>query len=216
MIRIGAKKLAELSHASHAQLRSQVRAIKYPDEDANAAGSAYHAEARRYIYEFHARGRSTGWLQDKADDLRARSRASTRDYDIRRLASNASGLEDYIDSFSTKTYADVERVSLPLDIGDLRIGLKADFKATYRGRQTVFRLEMARTTRTARGDQELDTMLRLYTHAALEAGLVTSHTAVKLLDVPTGRVINGPRIGPRFVANVEALAESISNIWDAI
>jgi hypothetical protein len=211
MIRLSAKQLAMYMTSNHAQQRTFVRKLKYPDEDVFPPG-AYYRETRESIVRYHRDSRDRDWLNDQATELEvfgSRIGGNTET----RLDNNARLLRKYSEHFGDRRLVLTGDLSLRFRHGNVAVSAIPELYALERKREKVIKLDLV-----IKGyDDEIARLVaQIFLEAADQGELGLRSSNIEYVHVLSGTIMRATNSRSRILRNVEAASDTISAIYDSL
>lgn len=210
MIRMSVKGLIRYMEGDEVAKRRVLTEFKFPDE--GKAASSYYREATPAICQCVTGKISSMQMLARAEILvrEAESAPPTR---RARLRHNARAIVDFHEHFGDMSLQGGQSQRLSYVQGGVRVAVHPELWFVQRGEQHLLKLELGTESLST---DALQTLAQLLYHAASQAGLALAPRQVGVLEVATGKIHRGKRVGPRLERRLAAALENIEAIWPSI
>lgn len=210
MIAINAKGLIKYMEADDAKKRAVLADFKFPEVD--KAPTRYYREAQPAIWQCLAGKITRGQMLARAEALTKEAMATTAARRTR-LNHNARAIVEFDEHFGDRGLRAEPSHRLYFVHGGVRVGVHPELWVVERAEQHVLKLELG-TESLSEG--ALGTLAQLIYHAAVQSGWTLEARQTGVVQVATGEIHRGKRIGPRLERRIAAALENIEAIWPSI
>lgn len=210
MIEISAKGLIKYMEGDDVQRRRVLAAFKFPE--VGKAPRTYYRDAIPAIRQ-HLQGTLTkAQMLARAEALVKEAATSTGGRHTR-LMHNARGIIAFDEHFGDRGFRAMTSHRLSYVQGNVKVAVHPELWVMERNEQQIFKLELATEALSSRA---LETLAQLIYHAAMQHEVPISPKQAGVLEVATGEIHRGKKIGPRLGSRIAAALENIEALWPSI
>lgn len=210
MIEISAKGLIKYMEGDDAQRRRVLADFKFPD--VGKAPRSYYRDALAAIKQCLGRKISRAQMLARAETLTTEA-VGTIPARRLRLMHNARAIIAFDESFGDRGLSAGTSHRLSYVQAGVKVAVHPELWIVERNQQHVLKLELASEPLPSRA---LETLAQLIYHGAKQHDLDVTPRQVGVLEVATGEIHRGRRIGPRLEARISAALENIEAMWPSI
>lgn len=210
MIDLNVKGLVQFMAGDDAQRRRVLAAFKFPD--VGKPLRTYYREAIPAIRTCVAGEITRVEMLNRADALTKEAAHASRGRRTR-LNHNARAIIEYDEKFGDREFRGVRSQRLSYTQGEVKIAVHPELWVLERSQLNIFKLEL--TTEPLLGDA-LSIMAQIIYHAARQRGVDVSGRQVGIIELASGEVHVGKRIGVRLERRIAAALENIEALWPTI
>jgi hypothetical protein len=210
MIAINVKGLIKYMEADDAQKRGILADYKFPD--VGKAPIRYYRDAHPAIWQCLAGKITRGQMLARGEALTKEAMVATVARRAR-LNHNARAIIEFDEHFGDRGLRAEPSHRLYFAQGGVRVGVHPELWVYERDERHILKLELGTESLS---DRALATLAQLVYHAAVQSGWEIDPRQAGIVQVATGEVHRGKRIGPRLEHRIAAALENIEAIWPSI
>lgn len=210
MIDLSVKGLVQFMTGDDAQRRRVLAAFKFPD--IGKPLRTYYREAIPTIRSCVAGEITRVQLLNRADAITKEAARATGGRRTR-LNHNARAIVEYDEKFGDRGFRGVSSRRLSYVQGGVKVAIQPELWVHERNELHIFKLELG--TEPLSPDA-LSIMAQIICHAARQRGIDVSGRQVAVLELASGMIHIGKRIGVRLERRIAAALENIEALWPTI
>lgn len=211
MIKISVKGLIKFMEGDDAQRRRDLAAFKYPE--VGKAPASYYREAIPAIRQCLAGTITRAQMLESAEAL-VKAAATAASRRRTRLMHNARGIIiSFDEKFGDRGFRTVTSHRLSYTQRGVRVAVHPELWIFERNQQQILKLELAAEPMNKRA---LEILAQLIYQAAVQNAVDVTPKQIGIMEVATGEIHRGRRIGPRLESRIAAAIDNIEALWPSI